>query len=228
MMRTSPRASTDLNTLAASDGAPSAEPAPIIVCDLVDEQDQVRPLLDLADDVLDAILEHAAQHRAGDHRVHLQVDDLAVAQADRHASRARTRCGAPALRRSRSCRRRARRSASPSWRARGGRGSRAPAASRGRGRRPAAILSWRASRFRLVAKCLRNGGSSNRFFSRSSRSSLSRIRVAMRETSASGSMPCRRMIDTGMPWRLLEDRREQVGRLRSSGGRRGWRGAARA
>ena len=32
MMRTSPRASTDLNTLAASDGAPSAEPAPIIVC----------------------------------------------------------------------------------------------------------------------------------------------------------------------------------------------------
>ena len=51
---------------------------------LVDEQDQVRPLLDLADDVLDAILEHAAQHRAGDHRVHLQVDDLAVAQADRH------------------------------------------------------------------------------------------------------------------------------------------------
>ena len=32
MMRTSPRASTDLNTFAASDGAPSAEPAPIIVC----------------------------------------------------------------------------------------------------------------------------------------------------------------------------------------------------
>ena len=32
IMRTSPRASTDLNTLAASDGAPSAEPAPTIVC----------------------------------------------------------------------------------------------------------------------------------------------------------------------------------------------------
>ena len=31
-MRTSPRASTDLKTLAASDGAPSAEPAPTIVC----------------------------------------------------------------------------------------------------------------------------------------------------------------------------------------------------
>ena len=32
IMRTSPRASTDLKTLAASDGAPSAEPAPTIVC----------------------------------------------------------------------------------------------------------------------------------------------------------------------------------------------------
>ena len=105
---------------------------------LVDEQDQVRPLLQLADDVLDAVLEHAAQHRAGDHRVHLQVDHLAVAQPDRHASPARTRCAARALRRWPSCRRRARRSASPSWRARGGRGSRAPAGSPCRGRRPAA------------------------------------------------------------------------------------------
>ena len=52
---------------------------------LVDEQDQVRPLLDFADDVLDAVLEHAAQHGAGDHRVHLQVDELAVAQPQRHA-----------------------------------------------------------------------------------------------------------------------------------------------
>ena len=50
----------------------------------VDEQDQVRPLLQLADHVLDPILEHAAQHRAGDHRVHLQVHDLAVAQPHRH------------------------------------------------------------------------------------------------------------------------------------------------
>ena len=41
------------------------------------------PLLDLADHVLDPILEHAAQHRPRDHRVHLQVDDLAVAQPDR-------------------------------------------------------------------------------------------------------------------------------------------------
>ena len=51
---------------------------------LVDEQNQVRPLLDLADHVLDAVLEHAAQHRARDHRVHLQVHDLAVAQPHRH------------------------------------------------------------------------------------------------------------------------------------------------
>ena len=51
---------------------------------LVDEQNEIRPLLDLADDVLNAILEHAAQHRPGDHGVHLQVDDLAVAETDRH------------------------------------------------------------------------------------------------------------------------------------------------
>ena len=54
---------------------------------LVDEQDQVRPLLQLADHVLDPVLEHAAQHRARDHAVHLQIDDLAVAQPDRNALR---------------------------------------------------------------------------------------------------------------------------------------------
>ena len=52
--------------------------------DFVDEQDQVRPLLDLADDVLDPVFEHAAQHGAGDHRVHLEVDHLAIAQAHRN------------------------------------------------------------------------------------------------------------------------------------------------
>jgi hypothetical protein len=52
--------------------------------DFVDEQDEVGPLLDLADDVLNSILEHPAEHRPGNHRVHLQVDDLAVAEADRH------------------------------------------------------------------------------------------------------------------------------------------------
>ena len=76
---------------------------------LVDEEDQVRPLLDLTDDVLDAVLEHAAQHRARDHRVHLQVDHLAVAETHGHACQARTRSAAPGLRRSPSCPRRARR-----------------------------------------------------------------------------------------------------------------------
>ena len=50
----------------------------------VDEEDQVRPLLDLADDVLDSILEHAAERGAGDHRVHLQIYHLAVAQPNWH------------------------------------------------------------------------------------------------------------------------------------------------
>ncbi len=53
----------------------------------VDEQDQVRPLLQFPDDVLNPILEHAAEHRAGHHRVHLQVDDLAVTKADRNRFR---------------------------------------------------------------------------------------------------------------------------------------------
>jgi hypothetical protein len=54
---------------------------------LVDEQDQIGPFFHLADDVLDPILEHAAQHRAGDHGVHLQVDHLAIAQPYRHRFR---------------------------------------------------------------------------------------------------------------------------------------------
>ncbi len=39
-------------------------------------------LLDLPDHVLDAILEHAPKHRPGDHRVHLKIHDLAIAQPD--------------------------------------------------------------------------------------------------------------------------------------------------
>src|SRR5439155_852438 len=54
---------------------------------LVHEENEVRPLLQLADHVLDPILEHAAQHRAGHHRVHLQVHHLAVAQPHRHRFR---------------------------------------------------------------------------------------------------------------------------------------------
>ena len=66
--------------LAASAGAPIAEPAPTIVCASSTNRIRFGPLLDLADDVVEAVLEHAAQHRAGHEAVHLQVDDLAVAQ----------------------------------------------------------------------------------------------------------------------------------------------------
>ena len=55
---------------------------------LVDEEDQVAAFLHLADHVLDPILEHPAQHRACDHRVHLTENlqyllDLLVAAEDR-------------------------------------------------------------------------------------------------------------------------------------------------
>ena len=50
---------------------------------LVDEQDQVRALAQLAQHVLHPILEHAAQHRPGDQAVQLQADDVALAEADR-------------------------------------------------------------------------------------------------------------------------------------------------
>ena len=51
---------------------------------LVDEQNEVRALFQLADHVLDPVFEHTAEHRAGDHAVHLQVDDLAVTQTHGH------------------------------------------------------------------------------------------------------------------------------------------------
>ncbi len=87
MMRTSPRASTDLNTLAASDGAPSAEPAPIIVC--TSSMNRIRFGRSLISRITFWMRSSnmPAQHRPGDHRVHLQVDDLAVAQAHRHGVR---------------------------------------------------------------------------------------------------------------------------------------------
>jgi hypothetical protein len=47
-MRTSPRARTDLNTFAASDGAPERGARSDHRVRLVDEQNQVRPLLDFA------------------------------------------------------------------------------------------------------------------------------------------------------------------------------------
>ena len=41
-------------------------------------------LLDLVDDALDALLEHAAQHRAGDESAHLKLDDVRVAKTRRN------------------------------------------------------------------------------------------------------------------------------------------------
>ena len=84
MMRTSPRASTDLNTFAASDGAPSAEPAPIIVC--TSSMNRIRFGRSLISRMTFWIRSSnmPAEHRPRDHRVHLKVHDLAVAQADRH------------------------------------------------------------------------------------------------------------------------------------------------
>ena len=112
----------------------------------------------------------------GDHRVHLQVHDLAVAQPDRH---------------------RVRLELDPAGEPFDDRGL-ADARLADQHHRVGALavaedlehlldllvaaehrrqLVLAASRFRLVAKCLRNGGSSKRFFSRSSRSSMSRIRA---------------------------------------------------
>ena len=84
IIRTSPRASTDLKTLAASDGAPSAEPAPTIVC--ASSTNRIRFGRSLISRMT-FWMRSSNMPRSivpGDHRVHLQVDDLAVAQADRH------------------------------------------------------------------------------------------------------------------------------------------------
>ena len=199
MMRTSPRASTDLKTLAASDGRAERRARADHRVHLVDEQDQVRPLLDLADDVLDAVLEHAAQHRAGDHRVHLQVDDLAVAQPDRHG--VRLELDAP------------RQPFDDRGLADAGLAEQhhrvgalavaedledllhlVVAAEDRRQSCPAARADSGWSRSASGTAAARSASCS-----RSSRSSLSRMRVAMRETSTSGSMPWRRMIETGTP-----------------------------
>ena len=51
---------------------------------LVHEDDEMRLLLQFPDDVLQPVLEHPSQHRPGDEGVHLEVDDLTVAQARRH------------------------------------------------------------------------------------------------------------------------------------------------
>ena len=72
-------------------------------------------------------------------------------------------------------------------------------------------LSCRASRLRLVAKCLRNGGSSKRFLRRSSRSSMSRIRAAQPGRQHLGLDAVAAEDRHRNALALLEHRGEQVG-----------------
>src|SRR5205085_908651 len=51
---------------------------------LVYEEDEVVALLHLVNDSLDALLEHAAQHRARDQATHLQLNDVRVSQPRRN------------------------------------------------------------------------------------------------------------------------------------------------
>ena len=78
--RSSPRASIGLSRLAAST-APSAAPAPTIVCSSSMKRMISPPRLrDLLEHGLEAVLELAAVLGAGDHRADVERDDLAVAQ----------------------------------------------------------------------------------------------------------------------------------------------------
>ena len=176
-------------------------------------------LLDLADDVLDPVLEHAAQHRARNHAVHLEVDDLAVAQA--HRDRLGLELDPPGE------------ALDDGGLADAGladehHGVRALAVAENlhhllqllrRARRAAASCPAARSWFRLVAKCFRKGGSSNFFRSRSSRCSRSRIRVAIaghEQLRLDAVPPDDRDRDA---LALLEDGGEEVHRLDRPGGR---------
>ena len=64
-----------------------------------------------------------------------------------------------------------------------------------------------------MAKCLRNGGSSKRFLSRSSRSSMSRIRALSRETSTLGLDAVAAQDRHRHALALLEHGGKQIGRL---------------
>ena len=86
-IRISPRASTDLKTLAASDGAPSAEPAPTMVC--ASSTNRIRFGRSFSSRMTFWIRSSNMPRSIvpATIAVHLQVDDLAVAQAHRHRFR---------------------------------------------------------------------------------------------------------------------------------------------
>ena len=197
-IRISPRASTDLKMLAASDGAPSAEPAPTMVC--ASSTNRIRFGRSFSSRITFWI------RSSNMPRSIVPATMLFICRLTTWQSRSRTGTlsGSNSMRR-----------ASPSAIAvlpTPGSPISITELARSRWQRISSTcwislsrpntggsLSCRASRFRLVAKCFRNGGSSKRFFSRSSRSSMSRMRAVSRDTSTSGSTPWRRRIDTGTP-----------------------------
>ena len=65
---------------------PSAEPAPMTVCDLVDEEDVLLGLLELLHDLLHALLELAAVLGAGDEAREVERPDLASAKDVGHVA----------------------------------------------------------------------------------------------------------------------------------------------
>ena len=84
--RSSPRASIGLSRLAAST-APSAAPAPTIVCSSsMKRMTGAGRVLDLVEDGLQALLELAAVLRAGEQRADVQRDDAPVAQRLGHVA----------------------------------------------------------------------------------------------------------------------------------------------
>ena len=82
-MRISPRARTDLNTLAASEGAPSADPAPTIVCASSTNRMRFGRSFSSRMTFWMRSSNMPAEHGPRDHGVHLQVHHLTVAQPDR-------------------------------------------------------------------------------------------------------------------------------------------------
>ena len=148
--RSSPRASIGLSRLAAST-APSAAPAPTIVCSSsMNRMIRALGLLDLLEHGLEPVLELAAVLRARDQRADVERDHAPVAQRVR--ARRRRRSAGRGPRRSPSCRRPARRSAPGcSWCAATAPGSRG--GSRRRGRSPGRACPARATAVRSRPNC---------------------------------------------------------------------------
>ena len=99
---------------------PSAEPAPTMVCKLVNEEDDVLGAADFVHHRFDALFELAAVFGAGNHQREVESDDAFVAQES--PAHCRWQFPGPDLRQWPSCRRRLRR-AEPDCSSCGGKGS---------------------------------------------------------------------------------------------------------